>query len=90
MEDDTKYLLRTVFVMAIYWVSLWYLGAVWWKAFVVALLSAGAFMARLAPWVISRGAVALLMLTMLIWVEVLPSPSQWKALATAAVTELKR
>ncbi len=72
-----------------YCAALWMLGVAWWKAPVVGAMVGAAFLAKFSMRIISRGAVALLGVATLVWIEALPPPSQWKGMAIDTAATLK-
>jgi hypothetical protein len=84
---DDKLELAVVVAIA-YWGSLWMLGVVWWKAPIVGFFAALIFLTGWAGRWISRGAVALLVVATLVWIEALPPPSQWRPAAGAVLAFL--
>jgi hypothetical protein len=84
------YLKECTFVLIAYWVSLSFLGVVWWKAPIVAAITACVFMMGWGKRWISRGSVALLGLALLVWIEALPSPSQWKPIANSILVAVRQ
>lgn len=83
--EGEKLFLQTALVFLVYWLTLWILGGVWWKAPVVGLLVGAMFYLGWASRWISRGAVALLTIGTLVWIEILPPAQQWAAVAKSIV-----
>ena len=79
------YLKESTFVLVAYWASLWFLGVVWWKAPIVAIIAASVFAMGWGKRWISRGCVAVLALALLVWIEALPPPSQWRPIANSVM-----
>jgi hypothetical protein len=86
LTEGERRALLAVFVAILYCISLWVLGVTWWKAPVVGLMAGATFVAQFSMRVISRGAVALLILASAVWIEALPPPSQWKPIASSATS----
>lgn len=86
---ERRCILAVVCVLA-YALSLWMMGASWWKAPSIALLFAMLFLAGWGARWIERGAVGILVVGSLVWLGALPPPTQWQPIAATAVASLIR
>ena len=84
------YIKEGTFVLIATWASLWILGVTWWKAPIVAIAVTCAFAMGWGKRWISRGLVAVLGLALLVWIEALPPPSQWKPIANSVMLAVRQ
>ena len=84
------YLKEGTFVLLAYWVSLSFFGVTWWKAPIVATIATCVFSMGWGKRWISRGSVALLGLALMVWIEALPPPSQWKPIASSVIVAARQ
>ena len=85
-----EHLKESTFVLIAYWASLSFLGVAWWKAPIVATIATCVFAIGWGRRWISRGSVALLGLALLVWIEALPPPSQWKPIANSIMVAVRQ
>ena len=84
------YLKEGTFVLIAYLASLWILGVAWWKAPIVAIIAACVFAMGWGKRWISRGSVAVLALALLVWIEAIPPPSQWRPIANSVMVAVRQ
>jgi hypothetical protein len=87
--EEMRYVLAVVCIVA-YTISLLMMGAAWWKAPAIALMFAMLFLAGWGERWIARGALMLLVAGSMVWLGVLPPPTQWQPMATTVVAALIR
>ena len=81
-------LLRALVFFA-YGLGLWYLGTDWWKALLIGVGMTILFTVGMGGRWIARGALILLLIVTLVWIEVIPKASQWKQATTEFVRALQ-
>lgn len=82
MTTEEKSRLQTVFLVAAYFSSLLILGAPWWKAAAISFVVVAAYALNMWTRWITRGAAALLVVAFAAWVDLVPSPTRMKVLAS--------
>jgi hypothetical protein len=87
--EEKRYVLAAVCIAA-YTISLLMMGASWWKAPAIALMFAMLFLAGWGERWIARGALMLLVAGSMVWLGVLPPPTQWQPMATTVVASFTR
>jgi hypothetical protein len=90
MTDKEKHFFLGAFTAVIYCVSLWQIGVTWWKAPIVGLLVGAMYLVGWGARWIPRGAVVLLAVGTLIWIEILPPPSSLRSMAAVATALLQK
>jgi hypothetical protein len=90
IQSALGYIKEGTFVLIAYWVSLWTLGVVWWKAPIVAIVATCVFAMGWGKRWISRGSIAILGLALLVWIEALPPPSQWKPIVNSVLVAARQ
>jgi hypothetical protein len=81
-EDLRDYPIDTTpaFSVASYFIGMTYFGAPLWKALIVSSIVLLAMKCHFGRRRIAQLAIAVLIFTLAVWVEAIPSPAQWRAL----------
>ena len=87
--EEWRYVLAVVCIV-VYTISLLMMGASWWKAPLIAVMFAMLFLAGWGQRWIARGALMLLVAGSMVWLGLLPPPTQWQPMATTVVASLVR
>ena len=87
-SSQEKHFYLSITVGFIYCMSLWMLGASWWKTPIIAMMVVLFFMIGWGMKWIGRGALILFPVAAVVWLGAVPPPIEWRSVAAATATAL--